>query len=82
VRRTRHPNYQRRIQQPALLQVLQQSSGRLIDDFAVLLHLWQQQQVVVPTAVHQLNKSNSSFHHSPGQQAIHAKLAGHGLLIP
>ena len=70
------PDHQRLIQQPALLQILDQRRGRLVGDVAVLLQLLVEIGVIVPAGVHQHDEAHAALHHAARQQAIGGERLG------
>ena len=74
------PDYQRVLQQSALLQVLDQRRGRLVGHIAMRLELAIEIGVVVPTGVVQHHEAHAAFHHAARQQAVGGELF-RGVLI-
>src|SRR5262245_30662074 len=64
------PNHQGRVEQPALLEVFDQCGCPPVCDRAVLLELLVEFPMVIPACVRNHNKTDSSFDHSPSQQAV------------
>ena len=67
------PDHQRLVEQPALLEVVEQSRTRLVDLTAGLLESFLQvlaAAVMIPFGVKQRNESRAPFDQPPGQQTI------------
>ena len=70
------PNHQGVLQHAPLLQVLNQASRCLIHILAPLRQICRQSAMVIPIAVVELNKPNTTLRQTPGQQAIRRKRTG------
>ena len=70
------PDYQSIIQQTPLLEVLDQSGGRLVSFFAQLGQGTRQTAVMIPVLMIQLNESHAAFGHAACLQTICRESAG------
>src|SRR5262245_6908242 len=57
------PNHQSAIEQPALLEILDEGGRRLIRDIAIFLQMRVQFRVIVPAGVEKLYESHSTLDH-------------------
>src|SRR4051812_31182791 len=67
------PEHERFVQQPALLEILQQACDRFINLVTVPLHASGEAAVEIPLRMGDLNETDSSLRKTPGQQAVSAK---------
>src|SRR2546421_5715976 len=75
------PDYERVVQEAALLEVLDQGGRGLVRVAALLGDVFRQVAVLVPTHVVELHEAHIALDQSPGQQAvasIRARLADFG----
>src|SRR6185436_5633044 len=70
------PYDQRRFKQAALLEIPQQSRGRLVGHVAVCLEVLIQIAVIIPSGMVELHESNTALHHSPCKQTIDSERFG------
>src|SRR5262245_43728590 len=64
------PDHERRVEQAALLEVFDQGSRSLVGDRTILLEFLVDLLMVIPACVREHDKADSTFDHSPRQQAI------------
>ena len=64
------PNDERVIEQPALLEITQQSGARLVGVFALGVQFSGHAAVLVPPCVHHLHKARAAFNKPASHQAI------------
>src|SRR5262245_52532694 len=64
------PDYKGRVEQPALFKVLDQCGGSFVGDRAVLLEFLVDFPMIIPAGVREHDKTDTSFHHSPREQAV------------
>ena len=77
------PHNQRVVEQPALLQVLDEGGDWLVDGSRIVLQLGIEVAVVIPGSVYDIDESHAAFHHASGHQAIAGKvLEGFAALAP
>ena len=67
------PDNQRILQQATLFQIANQRCLRLVDVPALLRQICRDSTVLIPAAVIQLNKSDTSFQQSASEQAVGGK---------
>src|SRR5439155_18159067 len=67
------PNYQRRVEQSALLQVLDKRGAGLIGIFAILFQVVYQIPMLVPRFVKELDKPHPPFNQPPRKQTVHCE---------
>ena len=70
------PDYQRVLQEPALLQVNDQRGGSLVGLEALASDFFRQVVVLIPAAVEQLHEAHSALGHSSGENAVRRVGAG------
>ena len=70
------PDNKRVVQQPAVLEILNQCPTGLVDVTALIGKIAADVEMLVPTAMKDLDESHVSFGHSPGQQTARGKRAG------
>src|SRR5262249_6930000 len=72
----RQPQHQRRVEQAAPLQILEQGGDGLVGHLAVVAQLGVEVAVVVPRGVVQADEADAALDQPPGQQAGEGELAG------
>src|SRR5262245_4504441 len=69
------PDDERVVEQAALLEILDERRGRLIDVEALAANLPRQIAVLVPAAMHELNEADAALDHAARQEAVAGKAA-------
>jgi hypothetical protein len=76
------PDHERLVQQPALLEVAEQTGNRFVSGKATLLETLVEIAMVVPIVVADLDETHASLNETAGNQTLAAEVVGSSFPTP